>query len=179
MKTRNKISHRTLAFYGGDSDNAMMIIRLTAPEDTEPLVAIAERTGVFKPHEIAALGEVLDDYFAFNHNEGHRSFTADSNGQVAGFVYFAPVAMTDRTWDLWWIAVDPVTQGLGVGKTLIQFAESEMRKAGGRLLTIDTADTTEYESTRRFYLRVGYELAATLSDYYRDGEGKCIFAKRL
>jgi ribosomal protein S18 acetylase RimI-like enzyme len=157
----------------------MMMIRPTTPEDIEALTAIAERTSVFKPHEIVALGEVLDDYFAVNHDEGHRSYTADSDGRVAGFVYFAPVAMTDRTWDLWWIAVDPASQGSGVGKKLILFAEDEMRKAGGRLLTIDTADTREYEPTRRFYLRVGYLLAATLPDYYRDGEGKCIFSKHL
>ena len=46
------------------------MIRPTTPEDTDALVAIADSTGVFKPIELVALREVLDDYFAAR--EGQR-----------------------------------------------------------------------------------------------------------
>ena len=151
----------------------------TSPTDSPHLVALASRTGVFKPHELVALQEVLNDYHATNYDEGHRSFTAWQNDQPVGFVYFGLVAMTDNTWDLWWIAVDPTVQGKGTGAKLLTFAEDEMRKAGGRILTLDTSSTPNYEPTRRFYLKNGYTLIATLPDYYADGDGKCIFWKRL
>lgn len=155
------------------------MIRPTTLADTPLLVALASRTGVFKPHELVALREVLDDYHASNFEDGHRGFTAEADGQPVGFVYFGPVAMTDHTWDLWWIAVDPAGQGKGIGAKLMAFAEVEMRKLGGRLLTLDTSSTPVYEPTRQFYLKIGYALVATLPDYYSDGDGKCIFWKRL
>jgi ribosomal protein S18 acetylase RimI-like enzyme len=156
-----------------------MTIRPTVPADTISLVALAGRTSVFKAHELVALREVLDDYHDANFDDGHRSFTGEIAGTVVGFVYFAPVAMTDNTWDLWWIAVDPARQGQKLGAKLMAFAEAEMRSVGGRILTLDTSSTPIYEPTRRFYERIGYTCMATLPDYYAAGDGKCIFWKRL
>ncbi|MEA2631390.1 MAG: hypothetical protein QOE66_1609, partial [Chloroflexota bacterium] len=39
----------------------MPSIRPTTPADTPDLIGIARGTGVFKPLELVALGEVLDD----------------------------------------------------------------------------------------------------------------------
>jgi ribosomal protein S18 acetylase RimI-like enzyme len=155
------------------------MIRPTTPADTPALVALAGRTGVFKPHELVALQEVLDDYHEVSQDDGHLCYTAEADGRAAGFVYFGPVAMTDHTWDLWWVAVDPATQGRGIGAKLMAFAENQMRERSGRLLTLDTSSTAIYEPTRQFYLKIGYTLIATLPDYYCDGDGKCIFWKRL
>ena len=43
------------------------MIRPTVPDDTPALLEIARGTGVFKPLEIVALHEVLDDYHAREH----------------------------------------------------------------------------------------------------------------
>ena len=58
-----------------------MIIRPTAPADTPALLALADETGVFRPVEIQALREVLDDYHAHNRAAGHRSVTGEQEGQ--------------------------------------------------------------------------------------------------
>src|SRR5438128_1296244 len=65
------------------------MIRPTIPEDTPTLVALAEATGVFKPHEIVALREVLDDYHAENHAAGHRAVTYVQDDRIIGFAYYA------------------------------------------------------------------------------------------
>jgi len=91
------------------------MIRPTTPADTPTLVAIAHGTGVFKPHEMVALQEVLDDYHAQNAAEGHRAVALETDGAVRGFAYFAEAAMTDRTWSLWWIVVDRGVQARGIG----------------------------------------------------------------
>ena len=94
------------------------MIRPTVPADTPALLALAEGTGVFKPLEIQALKEVLDDYHAQNYQLGHRSATFEQDGTVAGFAYHAPAAMTDRTWYLYWIAVSKQIQARGIGAAL-------------------------------------------------------------
>ena len=67
---------------------------------------MARGTDAFKPIEIQALQEVLDDYHAQNAADGHRAVALEADGTVVGFAYFAESAMTDRTWSLWWIVVD-------------------------------------------------------------------------
>src|SRR5262245_46461382 len=141
------------------------MIRPTIPADTPLLLALAQETGVFKPIEIQALQEVLDDYHAENHGLGHRSVTREQGGEVVGFAYYAPAAMTDRTWYLYWIAVRKQIQAQGVGGELLRYAEEEIRLAKGRVLFIETSSLPHYELTRRFYLKHGYEQAAVLRDF--------------
>jgi len=155
------------------------MIRATTPEDTPRLLTIAQSTGVFKPLEIEALQEVLDDYHAENRELGHRSVTSEQNGEVLGFAYYAPAAMTDRTWYLYWIAVTKQTQARGLGSELLRHAEEDIHREGGRLLLIETSSLPHYELTRRFYLKHGYEQAAVLRDFYTDGDDMVVFRKRL
>jgi ribosomal protein S18 acetylase RimI-like enzyme len=155
------------------------MIRPTTPADTEPLVALTDATGVFKPLEIEALREVLDDYFAANQADGHVSVTLESADGVRGFAYYAPTPMTDRTWHLYWIAVSKAEQGRGLGGELLSFVETDVRERGGRLLVIETSSTPHYEPTRRFYLKHGYNQATTVEDFYAEGDGMTVFTKRL
>lgn len=154
-------------------------IRPTDSADTDALVALAEGTGVFQPHEIVALREVLDDYHAANQSEGHVCHTGVDGERVVGFVYYAPVAMTDNTWEMWWLAVDKALQGHGLGRTLVAFAEQDVRGRGGRLLLIETSSTPHYHPTRQFYTRNGYRQVAQIPDFYHDGDDKVIFAKKF
>jgi GNAT superfamily N-acetyltransferase len=155
------------------------MIRPTEPEDTPALVELARETGVFKPMEIVALGEVLDDYHAGAASRGHRAVTSVRDGRVVGFAYFAPAAMTDRTWYLYWIAVDRTVHARGLGSELLRHVEDEARLAGCRLFLIETSSMPHYEPTRRFYERHGYPVWCVVRDFYADGDDMVIFAKRL
>ena len=155
------------------------MIRPTLESETDLLLAMAEGTAVFKPLEIVALKEVLDDYHAGLHREGHRAITFEQDGKPVGFAYYAPTAMTDRTWHLYWIFVSKAIHAKGTGSKLLKFAEHEIITAGGRLFLIETSGTPPYELTRKFYLRHNYELAATIRDFYSDGDDQVIFRKHL
>jgi ribosomal protein S18 acetylase RimI-like enzyme len=156
------------------------MIRPTTPADTPHLLAIAEGTGVFKPMEIQALKEVLDDYHQSNQDEGHQCVTYEQAGTVIGFAYWAPAAMTDRTWYLYWIAVSKTTHARGIGGKLLRHVEEDIRTARrGRLLLIETSSLPHYDLTRRFYLKHGYEQPTTLPDFYADGDSLVVFRKRL
>jgi GNAT superfamily N-acetyltransferase len=154
------------------------MIRPTTPDDTEALAQITSATGFFKPHEVTALREVLDDYFDSEAESDHVCITFD-DGEVHGFAYFAPEPMAVGTWILWWIVVGPGSQGKGVGKKLMQHIENDVRHRGGRVIFIETSSLPFYEPTRQFYLKLGYEQEATLRDYYAAGDSKVVFRKAI
>lgn len=155
------------------------MMRPTLPEDTLGLLALTQGTGMFKPIEVQALREVLDDYHAMNREHGHRCITEEEQGLLRGYAYFAPAAMTDRTWYLYWIAVDKKLQGQGLGGAMLRHVEAAIRRENGRHLLIETGSVPLYEPTRQFYLRNGYQQVAVIPDYYAVGDSMVIFRKVL
>jgi ribosomal protein S18 acetylase RimI-like enzyme len=155
------------------------MIRPTVPADTPALVSLAEGTGVFKPLEIVALREVLDDYHSDNEAIGHRSITFEQDGNILGFAYYAETAMTDRNWHLYWIAVSKDTQARGVGGQLLKYVEDDIRRLNGRQLLIETSSLPHYELTRKFYLKHGYQQVCVQPDYYAEGDDMVVFRKKL
>ena len=153
------------------------MIRPTVPADMPRLLELTADTGFFKPADVETLREVLADFF--DEPDGHRCVTHEDGGRIVGFAYYAEASMTDRSWYLWWIAVDPSTQGKGVGRELMRHVEDDARRWGARLMLIETSSVPQYEPTRRFYQRLGYEQEALLRDYYSDGDGLVVFRKRL
>jgi GNAT superfamily N-acetyltransferase len=140
---------------------------------------IARNTGVFKPLEIEALQEVLDDFHKGNIHAGHQAVSYEHHGTVIGFAYFVPTAMTDRTWHLYWIFVDKNTQAKGIGAKLLKHAEEHITLLGGRLFIIETSSLPVYDLTRKFYVKHNYEQAAVIGDFYSDGDSMVVFRKRL
>src|SRR4051812_41442003 len=155
------------------------MIRPIQPSDTPALVAMARGTDAFKPIEIQALQEVLDDYHAQNAADGHRAVALETDGIVVGFAYFAAAAMTDRTWSLWWIVVDHEVQARGIGGELLRYVEAAVRSTAGRQLLIETSSLPKYELTRRFYLKYGYAQIAAVANYYAEGDDMLFFAKPM
>ncbi len=156
-------------------------LRTAAPVDTPALVALAVATELFAPDEVGPLREMLDDLHAGRSGADHRVevWADDPTGPPVGVVYFGPNDMTDRTWDLLWIAVSPDRQGRGIGGELVRFTEAHIRAAGGRMLVIDTSSLPRFEATHAFYGKHGYAEVARIPDYYADGDSKVIFAKRI
>jgi GNAT superfamily N-acetyltransferase len=156
------------------------MIRPTTLEETTLLVNLTDATGLFKPHEVEALTEVFADYFAADQEYGHRSITSEQDGVVMGFAYYAPAAMTDRTWYLYWIAVRKDIQARGIGTELLRFVEKDIREQHrGRVLFIETSSLPHYEKTRQFYVKNQYETTAVLKDYYANGDSMVVFRKVL
>lgn len=156
------------------------MIRPATPLDTPVLVQLTDDTAMFRDYEVQALREVLDDYFAANKEHGHRCDVWQAAGEpILGYAYWAPAAMTEGTWYLYWIAVRAEKQGSGLGSRLLAHAESEIRATGGRVLFIETSSLPMYEPTRRFYLKHGYEINGQLRDFYREGDDMVVFRKRV
>ncbi len=156
------------------------MLRPAAPVDTDTLVDIARSTGVFKPMEIETLREVLDDYYAVNRGHGHQCIVLqDGDSRIVGFAYYAPTAMTEQAWHLYWIAVRAGQQARGLGAQLLHAVEDGIRSHKGRVLFIETSSLPHYDKTRQFYLKQKYDQEAVLRDYYAAGDDMVVFRKVL
>jgi ribosomal protein S18 acetylase RimI-like enzyme len=103
---------------------------------------------------------------------------AELDGRLVGWICWGETPCTERTWDLYWLAVDPAAQGHGVGTALTEEME---RRLGGvaRLISVDTSGRSDYAPTRKFYLARGYQAVARVPDFYAPGDDQVIFTKAL
>lgn len=161
------------------------IVRPLVPHDRAAVETIVSAVGVFSPEEIEIALELIDEWLEDGEESGYLTYVIEETvqgagkGTVRGYVCFGPTPLTEATYDLYWVAVDPTAQGLGYGQRLMAFAESEVRQRGGRLLLIETASHEAYGATVRFYERAGYELLSRIRDFYRVGDDKLTFGKPI
>ena len=97
----------------------------------------------------------------------------------AGLAYAAPERLTDGTWNLLLLAVDPAWQKQGLGRRLVAAVEAALTEKGARLLLVETAGVPGFAGQRRFYRKLGFRREARIRDYYQPGDDKVVFAKPL
>ena len=149
------------------------------PDDRDPIEAILRSSGAFREEEILVGLELVDESLAPRPDTDYQWVVAESDSRMVGFACFGPVPMTVGTFDLYWIAVDNEARGSGVAILLDQGVEDEVRRLGGRWVLAETSSTEPYAAARRFYAKRGYTLVERIPDFYRDGDDRLTFGKRL
>ncbi len=154
------------------------MIRLTTPDDTAALIALADATGLFQPNQLEEIGEMLVDYFGEN-SDSDRFWIADDDDDdgLVGIAYCDPEPMTEGTWNLQLIAIRPDRQGQGRGATLLRYVEQTLTAHGARLLLVETS--ASFDRTRAFYRKCGYDEEARIRDFYSAGDDKIVYRKAL
>ncbi len=148
-------------------------------KDKPAVVRILQDTPEFKPMEIAVAVEVIESYLRDPAGSGYRIIVADNNSQTVGYLAYGPAPLTEGTWDLYWAAISRGARGRGIGSALMSHAEGDIKREKGRLAVIETSSKPEYENTRRFHRKMGYDMACTVRDFYAPGDDKLIYLKRL
>jgi GNAT superfamily N-acetyltransferase len=156
-----------------------LILRELRPGDRAELLEILESSGAFRPEEIAVGLELVDETLDPGPSTDYRWWIAEGAGQVLGFACFGPVPMTEGTFDLYWIAVAPEARGTGVAAGIEQAVADSVRSLGGYWLLAETSSTEPYAPAHAFYARRDYRLLGRIEDYYRAGDDRLIFGKRL
>ena len=154
------------------------MIRPARPDDTDALLALADASGLFQPHELEAVAGMIAAHFADELGPDHHWLVAD-DGEAAGVAYYAPEPFTDGVWNLYMLAVHPDRRGRGTGASLVRHVEDALASRGARVLLIETSGLARFEPTRAFYLRLGYAEEARIRDYYRAGDDKVVYWKSL
>ncbi|HEX6536012.1 MAG TPA: GNAT family N-acetyltransferase [Gemmatimonadaceae bacterium] len=98
---------------------------------------------------------------------------------LVGYACYGPTPSTDRTFDLYWIAVDPAAHGTGIGTLLLSEVERRLQGHHARLLVVETSSRSDYAQTRSFYGRRGYTEHARVRDFYAPGDDRIILTKRF
>jgi len=157
-----------------------MKIRSLARKDKAGLLSLLIKTKAFTSKEIDVAMELSDIVLKDKKQKDYTIYCAvNDEDTLLGYICYGPSPMTEGTFDLYWIAVDPDLQDQGVGSLLIDFLEGEVRKIQGRMALAETASISEYEKTQRFYLHKGFKEVARVPDYYYPGNDRITFCKRL
>jgi GNAT superfamily N-acetyltransferase len=148
-------------------------IRTAQRSDLAAMKAVVEANELFP-------GDMLDDMI--------EPFLAGADGAfwlvfdetvVSGIAYCSPEMMTDGTWNLLLIAVDPRVQGFGVGTALVKAVERRLSQVGARILLVETSGQESFARSRRFYARCGFVEEARIRAFYAVGDDKIVFWKAL
>lgn len=157
-----------------------MKIRPLAQEDREKIHSMLIGTQVFTPEEIDVAMELVDIVLC---NKSQRDYQihciVDEQDQPVGYICYGPTPMTFGTFDLYWIAIDPDSQGKGVGSILLDFLEKTVIELKGRMILADTSSMPQYEKTKRFYLKNGFQEVSRVPDYYYPGNDRITYCKKL
>lgn len=151
------------------------IVAPLQPAHRHDIENIVRATGVFNEDEVGVALELFDA----GASEGYELVGAFLDGRLVGYACYGATPATDRTYDLYWIAVHPDAQGSGAGSALIAEVERRLAQARARMLVVETSSRDDYAATRRFYDRHGYAEAARLRDFYAPGDDRVVLSKRL
>jgi GNAT superfamily N-acetyltransferase len=149
------------------------------PGDARAVREIVGSTGFFNPPEIEIAVELVEERLEFGDGSGYYFVFAERDGAVLGYTCYGPIAGTDGSFDLYWIAVDQRRRGKGLGRVLMQETESIIRETGGRRVYAETSGRPQYEPTRRFYERLGFTRETQLRDFYAPGDDKVFYVKAV
>lgn len=148
------------------------------PSDVEAVRRLVAATQFFHADEVATAAELVEERVTKGlSSDYYFVFAIDQSDIMLGYSCYGPIPGAPGRFDLYWLAVHPEAQGIGLGRELVRRTELAVLAAGGRLIYVETAGRPLYAPTRAFYERVGYRQVAELPDFYADGDAKIIYVK--
>lgn len=150
-----------------------MNTRPAVAADKAAIIDVLVETDLF-PCEM--LNDLMQPFLDGEANE-HWFVHDDRDQGVIGFGFLRPEPLAEGTWNLIAIGVRRRAQRNGAGRAMMRYAETFLSRE--RILIVETSGTKAFAMTRDFYLKCGYNLEATIRDYWAPEDNKVIFWKRL
>ena len=148
--------------------------------DRKQIEEILRSTDFFYEFEIQTALEIADETLAEGMDKsGYYWLKAVDEDKLVAFANFGKNEFSTHSWELYWIAVHHSSRQKKLGSSLLKAVEDKVRELGGKILWIETAGRPLYAPTEGFYKRNGYELAASLKDFYSPGDPKQVYVKVL
>lgn len=154
------------------------MIRHATLNDRDAMTKVFAALNLFNNDELKFMSNLVDDYFDGTLGEGHYWIVSDDNG-ITSAAYYAPESFGQDVYNLYFIGVLPNHQRKGTGSSILKYVENHLKELGQRLLLIETSGLPNFEKTRQFYLKNNYEKEATIREYYKEGDDKIVFRKKL
>lgn len=148
-------------------------------DDVKAIRNMVASSGVFSAEEIDVAEELAQDAATLGDKSHYRFILAAGDRGIAGYTCFGRIPLTDERYDLYWIVTDKRFQQQGIAAALMQRTESAIKSLGGKAIYAETSSRAIYAPAQRFYMKSGFELAATVRDFYHDGDDKLLYCKLL
>lgn len=155
------------------------MIRNLIKEDREKIKKILIETNNFTGDEINIALELIDIYIKDKEQKDYEIFVDEKEGEVLGYICIGPRPLTEGTYDLYWIVVNPEIQSKGIGSSLIKFMEEHLKRKNGRLILIETSGKESYEKERKFYEKNSYNELVNIKDFYKVNDSLVIYGKYI
>jgi ribosomal protein S18 acetylase RimI-like enzyme len=157
------------------------MIRKLKKTDRIKLRRILIETNHFNKEEVKVAMELIDVYLNNRKQKDYIIYVyeTDDSKETGGYICYGRRPLTDATYDLYWIAVDPNIHGKGIGSTLVKFMEEDLKKMKGNLILIETSGKEHYSGERKFYEKNGYTVQTIIKDFYRKGDDLYVYTKYL
>lgn len=157
----------------------LRIVEGLSPTERSSIWEIVGDAEWFTDAEARVAMELVDDHLARGSASDYQFLAARKGEELLGFSCFGHIPGTRTRFDLYWIGVHALHRRQKIGRALLAATEKCVAHRGGTLVQIETSSRASYLPTRRFYETSGYSELAVLNDFYRPGEDKVFFAKRL
>lgn len=151
-------------------------------DDREKIKSILTETNNFNSDEISIAMELIDLYISDDNQKDYEIFVdinEEDKSLINGYVCIGPRPLTEGTYDLYWIAVNPSIQSKGVGSKLVKHIEEHIKKKNGRLVLIETSGKPSYEKERKFYEKNLYTKLVEIKDFYKINDSLVVYGKYL
>ena len=142
-------------------------------------IRAAKRTDIPSLKQVLIDADLYAPEMLIFDDENGKWILAQLEQQVIGLAYYKRELLTAGTWNLLCLAVSPEFQRIGVGSKLVAYVENELREGKERLLIIETSNLPDQDKARKLYKKLGYELEATIRDFWNAGEDKLVYRKML
>ena len=153
--------------------------RTVRPGDDEIVRDIVVSTGFFYDFEVPVAVELVQEKIELGEQSDYHFLFGEVDEKIVSYTCFGPIAGTEGSFDLYWIVTHHDFRGKGFGNILIEETHRIIKEMGGRIVIAETSSLEKYQPTRHFYIRLGYSNEAQINDFYKDGDGKVFFVKRL
>lgn len=153
----------------------------TTPEerDIQSIRDIIVSTHFFYDHEVEIAVDLVKERLELGESTGYYFVFAETDGITVAYSCYGPNLMSKTCHDLYWIATHNDFRGKGIGKMLLAETEKQARAQGCKILIAETSGLPHYAPTRAFYETTGFDLEATIKDFYTMGDDKLFFTKRI
>ena len=148
--------------------------------DMKGIEDILKSTGFFYDFEVEiALGLAEETIKTGSEETGYCWMKIVEGKRLLAFANYTRNPFSVHSWDLYWIAVHQDSRHRKLGSLLLKAVEEDVRNSGGKILWVDTSGRQLYAPTEAFYSNNGYNLQASLKDFYAPGDPKQVYSKTL
>lgn len=150
-------------------------IRAVIQADIDKIKEVVDSSELF-PSEY--LDEMIDDYFK-NADTQDIWFTFIDDDKPVAIGYCVPEKFADGTYNLLAIGVNQDSQRKGIASEMMKYIEQLLKNKDGRILIVETSSDDAQIGARKLYKHIGYNQEAIIRDFWKDGEDKIVFWKKL